>query len=453
MASVKDLTQGQPGKVLIRYTLPLFFSVFFQQLYNIADTAIAGIYIGEQALAAIGASYAITMLFMAVAVGSQIGVGVVLGNLFGRKDFMRVRSCMTTALIFGTVLSLLLTAIGVAGSPFLMRLVNTPADIFNEGERYLRIYTGGFVFVFMYNIITALFSSLGDSKTPLYLLMFSSFSNIALDLLFVVVWKQGVPGLAWATFIAQAFACIIAFFMILRRIGQIPQSKGAALYAWKDLKDMIVMSIPAILQQSFISVGNLIIQTFINPYGSAVIAGYTAAIKLNTFAITCFNNAGTGMSGFTAQNLGAGLPERVKEGFRAAVKMVCVIALIFTAVYLLGGNVLLRLFLNKESSELALQTARNFMCITSPCFVVICIKVLADGILRGSGSMGLFMIATLVDLFMRVLLAWIFSQFMGPAGIWMAWPISWAIATVLSVIFYRMGTWHKHIDKQSQAEF
>ncbi len=452
MASVKDLTQGQPGKVLIRYTLPLFFSVFFQQLYNIADTAIAGIYIGEQALAAIGASYAITMLFMAVAVGAQIGVGVVLGNLFGRKDFMRVRSCMTTALIFGTILSLLLTVVGVAGSPFLMRLVNTPSDIFSEGERYLRIYTGGFVFVFMYNIITALFSSLGDSKTPLYLLMFSSFSNIALDLLFVVVWKQGVPGLAWATFIAQAFACIIAFFLILRRIGQIPQSKGAVLFAAKELKDMIAMSIPAILQQSFISVGNLIIQTFINPYGSAVIAGYTAAIKLNTFAITCFNNAGTGMSGFTAQNLGAGLPDRVKEGFRAAVKMVCAIALIFTTVYLLGGNALLRLFLNKESSELALQTARNFMCITSPCFVVICIKVLADGILRGSGSMGLFMIATLVDLFMRVLLAWIFSRFMGPTGIWMAWPISWTVATVLSVIFYRMGTWHEHIDKQSEAE-
>ncbi len=452
MASVKDLTQGPPGKVLIRYTLPLFFSVFFQQLYNIADTAIAGKYVGEQALAAIGASYAITMLFMAVAVGSQIGVGVVLGNLFGRKDFMRVRSCMTTALIFGAVLSLLLTVIGVICSPLLMELVNTPADIFSEGERYLRIYTGGFVFVFMYNIITALFSSLGDSKTPLYLLMLSSLSNIALDLLFVLVFRQGVAGLAWATFIAQAAACVIAFVLILRRIGQIPQSKGAVLFAPRDLKDMVVMSVPAILQQSFISVGNLIIQTFINPYGSAVIAGYAAAIKLNTFALTCFNNIGTGMSGFTAQNLGAGLPDRVREGFRAAVKMVCTIALIFAAVYLLGGNGLLRLFLNKESSELALQTARNFMCITSPCFPIICIKVQADGVLRGSGSMGFFMTATLVDLVMRVVLAFIFSRFLGATGIWLAWPISWATATVLSVVFYRLGTWHKHIDTQPQAE-
>ncbi len=444
MATAKDLTQGPPEKVLVRYTLPLFFSVFFQQLYNIADTAIAGKYVGEHALAAIGASYAITMLFMAVAVGSQIGVGVVLGNLFGRKDFVRVRSCMTTALIFGTALSLVLTIAGVLGSPALMELVNTPADIFDEGEQYLRIYTGGFIFVFVYNVITALFSSMGDSKTPLYLLILSSLSNVVLDLLFVIVFKQGVAGLAWATFIAQAAACIIAFVLILRRIGQIPESKGAALFSARDLRDMITMSVPAILQQSFISVGNLIIQTFINPHGSAVIAGYAAAIKLNTFALTCFNNIGTGMSGFTAQNLGARQPQRVKAGFRAAVKMACSVALVFTAIYLLGGNVLLRLFMNKESSELALQTARNFMCITSPCFPIICIKVQADGVLRGSGSMGFFMTATLVDLVMRVVLAWIFSQFMGPTGIWLAWPISWATATVLSVIFYRIGSWHGH---------
>lgn len=451
MPPVKDLTQGAPGKVLIRYTLPLFFSVFFQQLYNIADTAIAGKYVGEQALAAIGASYAITMLFMAVAVGSQIGVGVVLGNLFGRKDFVRVRSCMTTALIGGTVLSLVLTAVGVLASPALMELVHTPADIFAEGERYLRIYTAGFVFVYLYNIITALFSSLGDSKTPLYLLMTSSLGNIALDLLFVIVWRKGVAGLAWATFLAQGIACAAALILILRRLGQLPKSKKSPLFSLRDLRDMIGMSIPGILQQSFISVGNLIIQTFINPYGSAVIAGYTAAIKLNTFAITCFNNAGTGMSGFTAQNLGAGLPQRVRQGFRAAVKMVCAIALVFTAVYLLGGNGLLRLFLDKDSSELALQTARTFMCITSPCFSVICIKVLADGVLRGSGSMGYFMTATLVDLVLRVVLAWIFSQFLGTTGIWLAWPISWAIATVLSAIFYAGGTWQKHIAPPEEA--
>lgn len=446
MPPVKDLTRGAPGQVLIRYTLPLFLSVFFQQLYNIADTAIAGRYVGEQALAAIGASYPITMLFMAVAVGSQIGVGVVLGRLYGRKDFRRVRSGMTTALISGFVLSLVLTVAGTAASGLLLELVHTPADIFDEGLRYLRIYTGGFVFVYLYNIMTALFSSLGDSKTPLYLLILSSLGNIALDLVFVLVFRQGVAGLAWATLIAQGIACVLAFLLILRRLRDIPESENAPLFSWRDLRDMIAMSIPGILQQSFISVGNLIVQTFINPYGSAVIAGYTAAIKLNTFAITCFTNMGTGMSGFTAQNLGAALPERVKEGFRAAVKLVCAIALVFTAVYLLGGNVLLRLFLDEESSVLSLQTARNFMCIASPFFAVICVKVLADGVLRGSGSMGFFMIATLVDLVMRVVLAWVFSQFFGATGIWMAWPISWTVATVLSVIFYCTGTWKKHID-------
>lgn len=452
MPPVKDLTRGAPGPVLIRYTLPLFLSVFFQQLYNIADSAIAGRYVGEHALAAVGASYSITMLFMAVAVGSQIGVGVVLGRLYGRKDFRRVRSCMTTALVGGIVLSLVLTAVGVLASNALMVLVHTPEDIFEDGVAYLRVYTGGFVFVYMYNIITALFSSLGDSKTPLYLLILSSLGNVALDLLFVLVFRQGVAGLAWATLIAQAIACIVAFVLILRRLRYIPESDHAPIFSVRDLRDMIVMSIPGILQQSFISVGNLIVQTFINPYGSAVIAGYTAAIKLNTFAITCFNNVGTGMSGFTAQNLGAALPDRVKEGFRAAAKAVCCIALVFTTVYLLCGNGLLRLFLDKDSSALALQTARNFMCITSPCFAVICLKVLADGVLRGSGSMGFFMIATLVDLFLRVVLAWLFSQFFGATGIWMAWPISWTVATVLSVMFYLTGTWKKHIEPPEAAE-
>ena len=445
MAVSKDLTKGDAGKVLIAFTLPLFLSVFFQQLYSIADSAIAGKYIGEDALAAIGASYPITMLFMAVAVGSQIGCSVVLARLYGSKSYARVHSCISTALLSGLGISLLLTGFGVLASRLLMQLVQTPENIFEDGCQYLRIYTAGFVFVHIYNVITGLFSSLGDSKTPLCLLIFSSLSNIVLDLLFVITFDMGVAGCAWATLIAQAAACLLALIVLLRKKHSIPKPLQAALFTWRDFRDIVSISVPSILQQSFISIGNLFVQTFVNAFGSSVIAGYSAAIKLNTFALTCFTNMSSGISSFTAQNLGAAKPERVREGFRAGIKMACCTALVFSACFLLFGDFFLRLFMNQESSELALQTGRRFLQIVSPCYAIICVKILADGILRGSGSMVYFMTATLIDLAMRVILAYFLRVPYHETGIWLAWPVSWAVAAVLSFSFYRANVWCRHI--------
>lgn len=453
MSAAKDLTKGPAGQVLIRFTLPLFLSVFFQQLYSIADSAIAGKYIGENALAAIGASYPITMLFMAVAIGSQIGCSVVLARLYGGQSYARVHSCISTALISGFVISALLSIAGVAASRPLMLLVQTPAKILADGNLYLKIYNAGFVFVHLYNVMTGLFGSLGDSKTPLYLLIFSSLSNIALDLLLVRVFEMGVAGCAVATLTAQGVACLLALWVLLRRKRVIPQTAGAVEARWfslRDLRDIVSISIPSILQQSFVSIGNLFIQTFVNGFdSSAVIAGYSAAIKLNTFAITCFTNMGSGISSFTAQNLGAAKPDRVREGFRAGLWMACGTAVLFTVCYLLAGKPLLHLFMNQESSALTLETGKQFLRITSPFYVVICMKLLADGVLRGSGSMRYFMIATFTDLVMRVVLAWILKAPFGPTGIWMAWPGSWCLATLLSLGFYRAGVWSRHIAKPS----
>ncbi|MCQ2434788.1 MAG: MATE family efflux transporter [Oscillospiraceae bacterium] len=445
MSSAKDLTQGNPGSVLIRFTLPLFLSVFFQQLYSIADSAIAGKYVGEDALAAIGASYPITMLFMAVAIGSQIGCSVVLARLYGSKAYQRVHSCVSTAILSGFAISFLLSVGGVLASKWLMTLVETPENIFADGSLYLKIYTAGFVFVHLYNVITGLFSSLGDSKTPLYLLIFSSLGNIVLDLVFVLGLRQGVAGCAWATLIAQAAACVLSLIVLRKRMRVIPKNGAAAWFTWRDFRDIAVISIPSILQQSFISVGNLFVQRFVNAFGSSVIAGYSAAIKLNTFVLTCFTNMSSGMSSFTGQNLGAGEPERVRKGFRAGVLMAWGTAIVFTAAYLLAGRWLLQLFMDADSSQLALKTGMNFLRIVSPFYAVICIKIVADGILRGSGSMGCFMTATLADLVLRVLLAWILRNFYGATGIWLAWPLSWTIGTILSYCFYRSNVWCKHL--------
>ena len=443
----RDLTVGNPGKVLISFTLPLFASVVFQQLYSIADSVIAGKYAGESALAAVGASYPITMIFMAIAFGCQIGCSVVISRFFGAGKHREVKNCITTSLIAGLVLSAVLTLFGVLGSPRLMKLVNTPDDIMNEGNLYLKIYTGGFIFLFIYNVVTGIFNSLGDSRTPLVFLIISSLGNIVLDAVFVIVFKWGVAGVAWATFIAQGVSCLLSLAVLTARMKHIAEGEKPPVFSKSALKDIVSVAVPSVLQQSFVSVGNMFIQSMVNSFGSSVIAGYSAAIKLNTFAVTSFSTFGNGISSFTAQNNGAGKLDRVKQGFKSGIIFTLCAAGIFTAVFLIFGRQLLGLFMNDDSTELALETGMDFMKTVAPFYFTVATKLLCDGVLRGSESMKHFMAATFTDLIMRVVLAYILSRFMGALGIWNAWPVSWATAAVMSFVFYAKGVWIKQNQK------
>lgn len=439
----KELTSGDPGKVLVSYTIPLFASVIFQQLYSIADSVIAGKFAGEDALAAIGAGYPVTMIFMAVAIGCQIGCSVVISRLFGSGNIKETKTSISTAIIAGSVLSFLLMLVGVIFSASLMRLVNTPDNIFEQGNLYLKIYTGGFVFLFLYNVITGIFNSLGDSKTPLFMLIGSSVGNILLDALFVICLGWGAAGTAWATFIAQGAACILSAVVLYFRVRDMKTAEAAEKFSFSALKDIGSVAVPSILQQSFISVGNLVIQYLVNGFGSSVIAGYSAAIKLNTFAVTGFTTLGNGISGFTAQNLGAGKPERVRKGFRYGLVFALSAAGVFFLAFFFFGRTLLSLFMNSESSLLAEDTGVMFLRIVAPFYFVVCTKLACDGIIRGAEQMGYFMAATFTDLIMRVVLAFVFSSFMGETGIWAAWPISWAVAAGMSLFFYIKGVWNK----------
>ncbi|MBP0982539.1 MAG: MATE family efflux transporter [Oscillospiraceae bacterium] len=441
----KDLTVGSPGKSLVMFTIPLFVSVIFQQMYSIADSVIAGKFAGESALAAIGASYPITMIFMAVAVGCQIGCSVVISKHFGAGNMQMTKTCISTSLIAGTVLSVVLTAVGVLFSGIFMELVQTPADIFDDGCLYLMIYTGGFIFLFLYNVVTGIFNSLGDSKTPLYLLIASSVGNIVLDIIFIIPLKMGVAGAAWATFAAQGAACIMALALLFRRLKYM-NIKGGKLFSGRAIAEIGKVAIPSVLQQSFISVGNLFIQYMVNSFdSSAIVAGYSAAIKLNTFAITCFTTIGNGMSSFTAQNIGAKKPERIRQGFRSVLIFSLGTAALFFLLFFILNQQLLSLFMNDESSQLAMDTGVKFLQIVSPFYFVVCLKLLCDGVLRGSESMGCFMAATFTDLILRVVLAEILSRFMGVDGIWTSWPIAWTCGTVMSIVFYKSGVWSKKL--------
>ena len=433
---IHDLTEGDPQKTLIGYTLPMFISVVFQQFYNMADSMIAGRFAGEDALAAVGASYPITMIFMAVAVGSNIGCSVVLSQLFGAKAYAKVRTAVTTILLTGAALAAALTMAGLLTTPVMMRMIQTPENIFADGALYLRIYIGGFVFLFLYNVTTGMFNSLGDSKTPLYFLIGSSLGNIGLDLLFVAVFSWGVAGVAWATFIAQGIACVLALLSFRKRLRELKSGERAPIFSFSLLKKISLIAVPSILQQSFVSVGNIFIQGLVNSYGSGVIAGYSAAVRLNTFVITGFTTLGNGVSGFTAQNLGAGHFERIRGGFKAGLKMAFIVAAPFFAAYFFLGRLMMQLFLEDTGSG-ALQTGVIFLRIVSPFYFVAAVKLVADGVLRGAERMRQFMASTFTDLILRVILAFLFSGLLQETGIWLSWPVGWSIAAVMSWIFCR----------------
>ncbi len=436
----KDLTVGKPESILWKFCMPLFGSVIFQQLYNIADSFVAGKFINENALAAVGNSYEITLIFIAFAFGCNIGCSVIVSQFFGAKDYGQMKTSVYTAMIFTAILCLLLMIGGILGCPLLLQWIRTPDSILADSQLYLDIYIWGLPFMFFYNIATGIFSALGDSKTPFLFLAISSVSNIAIDILFVKSFHMGIAGVAWATFLCQGISAVLAVLVVLLRLHKIPCSEKVPVFSFAILKKLLKIAIPSILQQSFISIGNIIIQSVINNYGAGVIAGYSAAVKLNNLIITSFTTLGNGISNYAAQNIGAKKLERIKPGFRAGIKMVWLISLPFALLYFFAGRFLLYIFLENPTPD-ALQTGIQFLCILSPFYFVVSAKLVADGILRGAGMMNQFMIGTFSDLILRVVLAIVLSHHFGSVGIWCAWPIGWTISTVLSILFYRSGPW------------
>ena len=439
----RDLTVGKPESVLWRFCMPLFGSIVFQQLYNIADSLVAGKFIGENALAAVGNSYEITLIFIAFAFGCNIGCSVVVSQYFGAKRYGEMKTAVHTGMIASAVTCLILMLIGIFGCDALLKLIRTPAEIFDDSSLYLDVYALGLPFVFFYNISEGIFSALGDSKTPFCFLAVSSLSNIGMDVLFVAGFHMGVAGVAWATFLCQGVSCVVALIFVFRRLRGMPSDEPSQAFSLPIFKKFAMVAIPSILQQSFISVGNIIIQGVINGFGPAVVAGYSAAVKLNNLVITSFTTLANGISNYTAQNLGAKKLERIREGFRAGAKMVWLLSIPLIALYWLSSDALIKLFV-ENPSRTALDTGRAFLRILSPFYLIISIKLVADGVLRGSSMMKQFMISTFTDLTLRVALAFALSAAMGATGIWCAWPVGWSIAAVLSILFYRRGAWEHH---------
>lgn len=438
-----NMVTDSPGRALLFFSLPMILGNLFQQFYNIIDSVVVGRFVGEEALASVGASYSITNVFIAIAVGGGIGSSVVVSQFLGAKQTGNMKTAISTTLINFLTIGILFGGLGLIFNGLILRLMNTPSNVFDEASVYLSIYFMGLPFLFMYNVQAAVFQSLGDSKTPLYLLVFSSILNIVLDLLLVTQFHKGVGGVAVATLIAQGVSAVISFFILIRRMTSYETSEPFRVYDWKMMLHMMKVAIPSTLQQSIVHMGMLLVQSVVNGFGSAVMAGFAAGMRIESICIVPMLALGNAMSTFTAQNMGAQRTDRVRKGYGVCYLMVGVFAVLICFIMEIWGDVFIRSFLNESSAKEAFQTGIGYVKFISFFFVFIGLKSITDGLLRGAGDVVVFTIANLVNLAIRVSVAAVLAPVIGVQAVWFAVPIGWAANYIISFIRYLTRRWER----------
>lgn len=443
---VNNLTEGKPFKLLFFFALPMVIGNLFQQLYNMVDSMVVGQFVGEDALAAVGSSFPVVFLAVAVAAGLSMGCTVVISQLFGAGQIREMKVTVSTALISLGGIGLVIMGIGELAAEPLLKLLGTDLDIMADSLTYLRIYFGGAVFLFLYNSLNGIYNALGDSKTPLVFLIISALTNIVLDLLFVIRFHMGVAGVAWATLIAQGVCAFFSFFVLVARLRKMEnelenQHRKFAFFEVTAARRIAKIGIPSMLQQSVVSLSMMMMQGLVNSYGKVFVAGYTAATKIDTLAMLPNMNFSNAMSSYTAQNIGAGETERVKEGYRASMLMVLIFSVVITAaIYLFGPN-LLGLFLKQGAEGSAMSYGLKYMQTVSVFYVLMGFMFVGNGLLRGAGDMGAFMLSSMSNLFVRVATAYLLAHFIGASAIWWSIPTGWAVGSVFSFVRIRNGKW------------
>ena len=431
----KDLTVGNVRSTLGRFILPLLGWMLFQQLYNITDSLVAGKFISSSALAAVGNSYEITLVYISFAFGITMGCSVVVSQLFGAKRYRDVNAAISTTFIYTFCFCSLLVVVGLLSTDWLLELIQTPAELMAPSAEYLDIYIYGVWFLFFYNVATGIFSAMGDSRTPFIFLAFSSVLNIIVDIIFVSAFGMGVAGVAWATFLCQGLSSVVSCAVLFRRLTAMVHSEKSVIFSFPLLGKILKVAIPSTCQQLFVSVGNIMVQSVINSFGAVIMAAYAAAIKLNNMVITTLMTLGNGVSSFVAQNIGAGKVDRVKSGYRNGLGIAFVFIIPVTILFFFFGRFLLIMFVSADETDI-IEAGRSFQTIISPFYLVVALKIITDAVLRGMGRMLPFVISTFADLILRVVLAFVLSFVFGYIGIWYSWPIGWVVGTVFSVIFY-----------------
>lgn len=444
------LTQKKPRTALILFALPIIIGNLFQQTYTMADSAIVGRFVGEEALAAVGASYSLTNIFISIAFGGGIGASVIVSRHFGAKEYSKMKLAVLTALLSFLLTSVLLGAVGLFLGRQIMTFLNTPPSILDMAVEYLNIYFLGLPFLFMYNVLSAMFNALGKSKIPLYFLIFSSLFNIALDLVMVKGFHMGIAGAAWATLMAQgisALLCFAVFLLVLRRLD----CGRTKRFDPEQFKDMARVALPSILQQSTVSVGMMLVQSVVNSFGSQALAGFSAASRVESLCFVPMQGIGNALSSYTAQNIGARRQERVPQGYRAANQMVIFCGILICLILELFHTPVITFFLGNTGTAKAVQTGNAYLTFMGWFFCLIGFKMAADGVLRGAEDMKMFIIANLVNLSIRVILSMTLAPVVGIGMVWYAVPIGWAANWAISYRRYRTGKWRRVCPESSDG--
>lgn len=436
-----NMTEGNPGKKLFLFAIPMVLGNMFQQLYNIADSVIVGNYVGADALAAVGASTSITFLFIAIATGAGIGSSVIISQLFGARQFGKMKSAIWTILISMLALSSILMIVGLISSDLILKWMNTPENILADALVYLKIYFMGIVFLFLYNTLTSIFNALGQSKIPLCFLIFSSILNIVLDLVFVIRFSMGVAGVAVATLIAQGLSALLSFGVLAYKLHQMNITEPSVRFDRKILMNIFRVAIPSIIQQSIVSIGSILVQSLVNQNGEIVMAGYTAATKVDSIAIMPMVNVGSAMSTFTAQNIGAKKPDRIPKGLKSAWIMILSIGLSITLLLFIWGDVLIGAFVDSKLNQDVIKVGVEYLRVVSVFYVVMGTMNIFNGVLRGAGDMKVFMISTLCNLTSRVILAYGLYAIVGAGAIWWSIPAGWFVGLAIALLRFRRGKW------------
>jgi putative MATE family efflux protein len=411
----------------------------FQQFYNMVDSIVVGQFVGKSALAAVSASFPVLFLMLGLIMGITMGSTILIAQFFGARQYDKVRVTIETSYIVLFIAGIFLSIVGFISAKTILTLLSVPADVMPEALQYLQIIYAGMLLLFGYNAISAILRGLGDSKTPMYLLIAATLLNVVLDLVFVVVFKWGIAGAAWATVIAQglSFIGVMLKLNISNELVKLDFQKLAfnKKMFWASLR----LGLPTGIQQSLVGLGMSVLSSIVNAFGTDVMAGYGAASKLDTFASMPAMNLSQALSTFVGQNMGAGKPDRVKRGHISAVALGTVISIIIGLSVVFFGKPLMQIFTNDEA---VIAIGARYLYIVGLSYFLFSTMFINNGVMRGAGDVMIPMINTLLALWLvRLPMAAFFSTFMGSDGIWWSIPAGWLVGAIFSTIYYLSGRW------------
>ena len=436
---MKDLTEGGEAKVIFLFSLPMILANLFQQLYNVVDTIIVGKYVGERALSAVGQAFPITVVFLSLIMGFSLASNILIAQFLGAKREEQARVTVHTTIYTIFFFGLFMSVLGFFITPAILRLMRVPEDVMKLAENYVRITFAGLLFLFLFNGFTAMLRGMGDSKTPLYVLVVSTISNVILDLVFVIVFGLGVEGAAYATVISQAISAILIIF-IARRKNELLRFNIFNLQFDKEIFfKTLKLGFPSGIQQSLVGAGFMTLTSLVNNFGSVASASFVAASKIDAFATMPSFNMGLALASFTGQNLGAGRMDRVRRGLYRTLTMGVGITAVLAILVLLFAKQAVLLFL---SGGAFIEGAVLYVYLVAPSYIIQATMFIVNGIIRGAGDTFFSMIATLLTMWVfRVPIAIGLSQFLGVKGVYLSIGIGFSIGATISFSYYLSGKW------------